>query len=211
MCTRVRSGWRRSAPRSCSMSGRWPTTSRQSSGCCVVGRRCGVPTSLGFGLYRHLSSRASIAGAWRLGWCRSGRAIGSRPIRRMRASLRVRSRAGCWSRSVCPRPFRRPPVTWCAPARTRGWIGCPTGAAVEVLPALGAEAADERLDRRSPQVALRVAFPVRGAADHLRFLPPRGRSGRRADRAAGVAQLPTAPSHPGARPRRPGASDRAGP
>jgi hypothetical protein len=151
--------------------------------------------------------RLPFGGSARAG-AAAGRAIGSRPIR---ASSRVCSRAGCWSRSVCPRPFRRPPVTWCAPARTRGWIGCPTGAAVEVLPALGAEAADELLDRRSPQVALRVAFPVRGAADHLRFLPPRGRSGRRADRAAGVAQLPTAPSHPGARPRRPGASDRAGP
>jgi hypothetical protein len=160
MCTRVRPGWRRCAPRSCSRSGRWPTTSRQSSGCCVVGRRCVVLTSPGrLALVSTviLSSRVSLAGGWRPGWCRSGRAIGSRPIRGMRASSRVCSRAGCSSRSVCPRPPRRRPVTWCAREDVRPDRMPDQQRLSKFSPAPGAEAADELLDRRSPQVALRAA------------------------------------------------------
>ena len=40
---------------------------------------------------------------WRRGWCRSGRAIGSRPTAATRASSRGCSPAGCSSRSTCPR------------------------------------------------------------------------------------------------------------
>ena len=45
-------------------------------------RCCYEAGPTGFGLYRHLVERGIDCRWWRRGWCRSGRAIGSRPIQR---------------------------------------------------------------------------------------------------------------------------------
>ena len=86
--------------------------------------RPGRPASVCTGIW---SSAGSTARWSRRGWCRSGRAIGSRPTRATRASSRGCSPAGCWSRSMCPRPSWRRLAIWCARARTRASIGCATG------------------------------------------------------------------------------------
>ena len=91
-------------------------------------RCCYEAGPTGFGLYRHLVERgidcAVVAPG--LGAAAAGRSR-SRPIRVTRASSRGCSPAGCSSRSTSPRRSWRRPAIWCAPARTRGWIGCATG------------------------------------------------------------------------------------
>ena len=73
------------------------------------------------------SAGGSTARWWRRAWCRSGRVTGSRPTRRDARKLARCSRAGCSSRSMCPRPSWRRPVIWCVRVRTRALIGCATG------------------------------------------------------------------------------------
>jgi hypothetical protein len=94
-----------SAAMSCLTSARSPATRSRSSACCVACRVCVAvrrrarPAS---GCIAICGSARSSAPWWRRGWCRSGRASGSRPIRVMRAGLPAFTRAGCCSRSTCP-------------------------------------------------------------------------------------------------------------
>src|SRR6266516_2686904 len=70
---------------------RWPSVR-----CCYEAGPTGF-ASIG------ISSTAGSTAPWsRRAWCRSGRLIGSRPIRVTRASLRVCSPAACSSRSTSP-------------------------------------------------------------------------------------------------------------
>ena len=85
-------GWRRCAPTRCSRSGRCPTPGRGRAGFASLAggalrmRRARpaavLPASVG---------RGTTVPWWRRGWCRSGRAIGSRPIHVTRVSS-----PGCW-------------------------------------------------------------------------------------------------------------------
>jgi hypothetical protein len=90
-------------------------------------RCCYEAGPTGFGLYRHLVGAGSTARSSRRGWCRSGRATASRPIRGMRASWRVCSPAGVWSRSTFRRRSWKLPVISYARVRTLVLIGCATG------------------------------------------------------------------------------------
>ena len=152
---------------------RWP-------GCAAATRRA-RPASASTGIW---SSAGSTARWWRRGWCRSGRVIGSRPIRGTRASSPACSPAGCSSRSTSLAGAGGGPRSGARPRGRAARSDARPPPAVEVLSAPRAAAAEQRLDGRSPEVALRAAVRARGRAAHLRHLPARGRSRRRADRGA---------------------------
>src|SRR2546426_9388304 len=61
-------------------------------------RCCYEAGPVGFGLHRFLVERGIDCQVIAPGWCRSDRAIGSRPIRVMHASSPVCLPAGCWRR-----------------------------------------------------------------------------------------------------------------